>query len=327
LKDKKLIRADGSSLDALPSNTMVSLWHPLHSDSSDCEAWRNYIWTNSIKQPFRQAFREVYLECQTNNNPLNVDGLFVRQHQFRALLLSKGWRYRLRGNFECDSSPELKLKRGISCEICIAGESTTTSNAGISLAVELAEIRFSREGKILSTSELRPIEYSEVMRDIDLFTSISGLGYQEDWAQIEEILSDDLKEKLAQINGQISILCNGLILDNDPLKENIVEYLCAMSMSVDKLPIPETVKTRAILLGFLLQKSKIADKVYIDGRYVHVDTTDGGYKINLATGLVFSAKDNQLLPISIKHKEISNAAGSDTLLSRVYSLVLKFAEI
>lgn len=329
LRDKKLIKADGTLLDRLPSDTLVSLWHPLLSNGNDRDAWRNYIWENAIVQPFRQVFREVYVESPKKSNQLNVDGLYVRQHQFRALLLSRGWRYQLRGSFESDSTPVLKLRGGISCEIGISGTSVASSDAGISLAIKLAKIRFLQQDKVLSRSELQPIEYSEVMRDIDLFTSVAGLGYQRDWDQIEETFSEvresRLMEKIVKIKGQTSIICNELILDNDPLENAIVKFLCALDISMERLPIPETVKTRSLLLGLMLKGSTIVDKISFDDRYVHIDNADGGCRINLSSGLVFSSRENRLLPVSAKCRAIANEAGKDTMLSRIYSLILMYA--
>jgi hypothetical protein len=197
------------------------------------------------------------------------------------------------------------------------------------LAVELEEIRFLRDGKLLSRSELDPIEYSEVMRDIDLFVSVSALGYKKDWDQIEETFSDVksslLIETMARSNGLVSIICNDLMLENDSLVEAITELLFALEVSTKKLPIPETVKTRALLLDLMLKESKIARRIRFDGRYVHVDTADGGCRINLASGLVFSATENRLLPIATQQTTIANEATGDTLLSRVYSLIVILA--
>lgn len=329
VKDNTLLMADGSTLDNLPSNTLVSLWHPLQASASECEAWRNYVWRHAIIQPFRQAFREVYVARTDGHNPLNIDGLYVRQHQFRALLLSRGWSYQLRGSYDSDSTPMLKLKEGLSCEIGIAGTSSTYSDLGISLAVELEQITFMQQGKILSPCELSPIVFSEVMRDIDLFTSVAGLGYREDWEQIEATFRDvresELIAKMAKSKEQVSLICNGLILDEHPFKAQIAKFLCALDISMAKLPIPETVKVRSQLLSLMLRGSKVFDKSRIEGRYVHIDTNEGGCIINLASGLVFNAKDNRLMPISAKRKAIANEAGSDTLLARIYSLVFMLA--
>lgn len=331
LENKNLIMADGSFLDDLSNKTLVSLWHPVLADVNTRTAWRNYIWKNAISQPFRQAFREVYVECLGKNSPLSVNGLYVRQNQFRALLLSKGWRYQLRGSFDSDCLPELYLKEETICQIDITGESKSTSGAGIFLAVELGDIQFLRKGKLLSRSGLRPIEYSEVMRDIDLFTSISGLGYKQDWDQVEDTVAD-LKgsiifEKMSKINGQASVICNDLISDNTSLKDVLIKFLCTLETSMQKFPIPETVKTRAVLLDLMLQTSEIADQINIEGRYINVASADGdgGYRINLASGLVFSASDNRLIPVPDNLKIIENESGKDTLLSRIYSLVLMLA--
>lgn len=329
LKNKKLIMADGLPLDNLPDNTAVSLWHPLLSDAGTRDAWRNYIWKNSILQPFRQAFREVYVDRPEENNQSIIDGLYVRQHQFRALLLTRGWRYQFRGRFDSDSVPTLNLERGVSCEIDIIGQSEVSSSAGISLAIELGKVRFLRGGAVISRSEISPIEYSEVMRDIDLFVAVCGLGYRKDWDQIEEVFYDlrnsILVERLARIDGRASTILNDLLIKRGSSAEAITKILCVLDVSMMKFPIAETVKTRALLLDLMLKGSKITDQVRIDDRYVYVDTNDGGCRINLASGLVFSVRDNQLLPVAAKRISKTSEAESDILLSRLYGLVLQLA--
>jgi hypothetical protein len=56
------------------------------------------------------------------------------------------------------------------------------SGAGINLFIGSDQVRFYRDGREIAVDEVPAILYSEVMRDVDLFTSISAVGGDETWA-------------------------------------------------------------------------------------------------------------------------------------------------
>ncbi|MEM7019582.1 MAG: DUF4132 domain-containing protein, partial [Pseudomonadota bacterium] len=132
---------------SLSNKAQVKLWHPLNATESEREAWRNYIWTHALEQPFRQAYREYYDGAESQRLATLLSGLYIRQHQFAALLRSKDWRYGLRGSFERDSHPYKALTEEYACEIQIDGESQSTSVHGICLAVGLGTLSFYKNGK------------------------------------------------------------------------------------------------------------------------------------------------------------------------------------
>ncbi|OQV66584.1 hypothetical protein AK51_04445 [Serratia nematodiphila DZ0503SBS1] len=51
--------AHGQPLD-LPNDAEILLWHPLMADEGERQAWRTFIISRRIAQPFRQAYREYY---------------------------------------------------------------------------------------------------------------------------------------------------------------------------------------------------------------------------------------------------------------------------
>ena len=56
------------------------------------------------------------------------------------------------------------------------------SGAGINLFIGSDQVRFYRDSREVGGDEVPAILYSEVMRDIDLFTSVSAAGADETWA-------------------------------------------------------------------------------------------------------------------------------------------------
>jgi hypothetical protein len=90
----------GEVIDIAPA-TKVRLWHPLASEASEVQKWREHIFTSGVRQPFRQAFREFYEvtddERQTKMYSNRFAGILMRQHQFSSLCRARGWKYRLMG--------------------------------------------------------------------------------------------------------------------------------------------------------------------------------------------------------------------------------------
>ena len=92
----------------------VRLWHPLASDTAEVQRWRERIFAEKIRQPFRQAFREFYEvtddERQTKMYSNRFAKVLMRQHQFASLCRARGWDYRLMGaNFDGGNVPTKKL--------------------------------------------------------------------------------------------------------------------------------------------------------------------------------------------------------------------------
>lgn len=55
------------------------------------------------------------------------------------------------------------------------------SGAGINLFVGSDQVRFYRDRKEIAIAEVPAIVYSEIMRDVDLFTSVCAVGEDETW--------------------------------------------------------------------------------------------------------------------------------------------------
>ena len=326
LQGDELVSFDDSRLSEFSEDTQVYLWHPLHSEESERDAWRNYMWRHSVAQPFRQVYREIYRGEQGEDFTEIVSGLYVRQHQFRALLLSRGWSYGLRGSFECDSAPVLGRPDGFCCEIGIGGVSQSVSGRGIALAVELGAIEFSKDGRVIAAAEVPPLLYSELLRDIDLFTSVSGVGYRRDWEDIEavfkELVEFRIQEQFASAGDSTSTIL-GNLLENSPLSKALIDFLARLEAAVSDKPIPETVKVRAQLLEVLLRAASLADRIRIEGRYAFVDGPAGRYKINLASGLIFDCTNNGLCGVANRRgrADMPGETGSDILLAKIYETV------
>ncbi|HLJ23306.1 MAG TPA: DUF4132 domain-containing protein [Candidatus Acidoferrales bacterium] len=190
----------------------VRLWHPLASDSAEIQRWRERIFKQKIRQPFRQAFREFYEvtddERQTKGYSNRFAKILMRQHQFAGLCRARGWEYRLMSaifdggnvptkkldawNMRAQFSVDIPSDRNGSLLDSALGEQ---SGAGINLFVGSDQVRFYRDSRQVAIDQVPAVVYSEVMRDVDLFTAVAGIGGDETWTDQGDrgigIFSDD----------------------------------------------------------------------------------------------------------------------------------------
>ena len=188
----------GNAVDLTPA-TKVRLWHPLSTESSEVQQWRERIFASAVRQPFRQAFREFYEitddERQTKMHSNRFAGILMRQHQFSSLCRARGWKYRLMGaEFDGFNVPtkllaswkmhaefyvDLPSDRKPALFESALGEK---SGYGINLFLGSDQVRFYRDRREIAIEEVPAIVYSEIMRDVELFTSVSAVGQDETWA-------------------------------------------------------------------------------------------------------------------------------------------------
>jgi hypothetical protein len=196
--DNQVCGPRGEVID-LAQATKVRMWHPLSSEESELRAWRDRIFSLSVRQPFRQAFREFYEvtedDRQTKMYSNRFAGILMRQHQFSSLCRAKGWNYRLMGsgfdgfnvptkllapwNMHAEFYVDLPTDRKPSLADSALNEQ---SHAGINLFLGSDQVRFYRDRREISVEAVPAIVYSEIMRDVDLFTSVCAVGPDETWS-------------------------------------------------------------------------------------------------------------------------------------------------
>jgi hypothetical protein len=162
-------------------NTAVSLWHPLRSAADDVLAWRDWLERHEVTQPFKQAHREIYVlteaERQTDTYSNRFAAHILRQHQLAALCQSRGWDYHLQGQFDSHNVPTLALPfQNLSAEFWVDAAQGEATPAGIFLYAASDQVRFGRP-----LSEVPPLVFSEVMRDVDLFVGVASVASDPTW--------------------------------------------------------------------------------------------------------------------------------------------------
>jgi hypothetical protein len=100
-----------ASADGLPvSGAAIRLWHPVRSRLAEIRAWRDLLTDRSIRQPFRQAFREIYVltpaELSTRVYSNRFAAHILRYQRLYALFKGRGWTMRMLGPWDAGDEAE-----------------------------------------------------------------------------------------------------------------------------------------------------------------------------------------------------------------------------
>ena len=163
------------------NDAAFSLWHPIGSPPEQVLAWRAWLERHEVTQPFKQAYREIYVltdaERQSGTYSNRFAAHILRQHQLTALCQARGWDYRLQGEFDSHNVPTLNLPtQNLSAEFWVEPVEGNVTPQGIFLCVSSDQVRFQRP-----LEQLPPIVFSEVMRDVDLFVSVASIANDPTW--------------------------------------------------------------------------------------------------------------------------------------------------
>jgi Domain of unknown function (DUF4132) len=282
-------------LTALTDETQVTLWHPIHSTPAIVLAWRTWLETHQIVQPFKQAHREVYLltdaELQTETYSNRFAAHILRQHQFAALAQQTGWRYSLQGHFDGHNVPTRDLPQWnlrIEYWVDIAGEEL--SNAGISLYLATDQVRFCNPmGTPQALETIPAIAFTEVMRNIDLFVGVASIGNDPSW-----------QDQGAQ------------------------PHYNAYWESYSFGELNTSAQIRREVLSRLLPKLKIGDRCSLSEKFLVVQGTLRTYNIHLGSGNILMGPNSQYLCIVPNHHKSATESiflpfEGDTTLSVILS--------
>ncbi|HLK15082.1 MAG TPA: DUF4132 domain-containing protein [Fimbriimonadaceae bacterium] len=270
------IDLEGRPLEELGERTMVRLWHPINAGASAIEAWREFLVSREIRQPFKQAYREIYIltaaEERTNTYSNRFAAHILKQHQFSALARTRGWRYTLQGDFDGGNAPSLDLPQwGLRAEFFVQvadianqPDALVMTESGIALYLGTDQVRFVDllSGSLMPLAHLPPVVFSEVMRDVDLFVGVSSVGNDPSWSEQGE-------------------------------QFGMGTYWRQVSFG----DLSATAETRKAVLHRLLPRLTIADVAKLDGKFLVVRGKRRTYKIHLGSGNILMEPNDQYLCI------------------------------
>ena len=287
---------DGQSIDWLDDSTTVELWHPIHVESNIVLEWRQWLMEHEIRQPFKQAYREVYLLTDAERNTHVYSNRYaahiLRQHQFSSLCAAKGWKNSLRLMVDDVFPPASKdlHQWNLRAEYWVEGigdqYGTDTNETGTYLYLTTDQVRFyridanknyahaggggyathrwrgGREAEPLQLEEIPPLVFSEIMRDVDMFVGVASIGNDPTW-----------------IDG------GGEVRYQD--------YWHGYSFG----DLSESAKTRKQILEALIPRLKIADRCELSNKFLVVRGDIRTYKIHLGSGNILMEPNDQYLCI------------------------------
>ncbi|MEM9681401.1 MAG: DUF4132 domain-containing protein, partial [Bacteroidota bacterium] len=267
--------SEGEIIDWINSECTIQLWHPVFASEQDIIKWRNRIIDLELKQPIKQAFRELYIltdaEINTKNYSNRMAAHILKQHQFNALAGLRGWKYSLMGAYDdgrYDESCQRYLPEyDITAEYWIdeLNDHDAFNDAGIWLYIATDQVKFKNaEGQVLDLIDVPKIVFSEIMRDVDLFVGVCSVGNDPEWQ------------------------------DNNGERQTHRDYWTSYSFG----DLTEIAKTRKSILEQLLPRlTKIRDKAKIDGKFLIVQGELRTYKIHIGSGNILMEPNDQYLCI------------------------------
>jgi hypothetical protein len=252
----------------LAAQATARLWHPASSGVETIFHWRCWLEDHGISQPFKQAHREVYLltgaERQTANYSNRFAAHVLRQHIFAALCEQRGWTYRVMGQWDSHNTPRLPLPQfalEVQYEVDFPRNPREVSGHLVYLLIRTGALRFLRDGVPQLLESISPIVFSEVMRDVDLFTGVASIGSDPGWGQQDPV----------------------------PMRE----YWEASSFG----ELSEMAQNRKSILERLLPRLSLRERCTIDGRFLVVRGDRTTYRIHLGSGNVLMEPGSRYLCI------------------------------
>ncbi|MCE9561989.1 MAG: DUF5724 domain-containing protein [Planctomycetes bacterium] len=163
---------DGKST-AIKATDEWTIAHPLDFVASkDWSEWQAECFRVERVQPFKQVFREVYVptaaELEDIDRSRRYSGQQVNERQGNALFATRGWSTR-------EGIDKLFRDAKLMVEVSFDHGYTTPADAA-SPAVSDVIFRKRDDWKPLKLTEVPPVIFSEVMRDLDLVVSVAHVG-------------------------------------------------------------------------------------------------------------------------------------------------------
>ena len=149
----QMVAADDRPI-APADDAAVTLWHPIGRPVAEVLAWREWLERHQVRQPFKQAHREVYLLTDAERTTRVYSNRFaahvIRQHQFNALAHGRGWKNQLRLLVD-DTYPPTSRELpqwDLRAEFWVEGigidYGTDTNETGVFLRLATDQVRFYR---------------------------------------------------------------------------------------------------------------------------------------------------------------------------------------
>ncbi|MGW0625602.1 DUF4132 domain-containing protein [Streptomyces sp. NPDC002758] len=254
-----------------PDSVRVRLWHPIGASADYIRTWRTRIVTERLRQPFKQAFREIYLltpaEEETGVYSNRFAAHIVRYRQLYALFKERGWQANFLGRHDGGYDGKARAEFGDGAwRACFHHE--PAEDDGRDYAPQYAatdQVRFERRDgsrwREAPLSEVPPPVFSEAMRDVDLFVAVTSIAADAEWTDRGE----------ARHTAYWRTATFGELTPSAEIRRDV--------------------------LARILPRLKIADRCSLEGRYLSVRGDVTTYRIHLGSANILMAPDDAYLCI------------------------------
>ncbi|BCL79277.1 DUF4132 domain-containing protein [Ktedonobacteria bacterium brp13] len=296
----------------IPGEAEVQIWHPLLGSRQDVQRWQIWVEQHRVIQPFKQAHREIYrLEDEEKESAtLRFAGHYLHQYQFSLLARARGWQYTTvapgQETWVILPLPYWKCRAEFEVKADESGRRTTASYTEGYEEILTGELSFQveDEGEAEKSAEMRfkevpPLVLSEVMRDLDLFVSVTSIARdREDDDEVEE--------------------------SEDPL----VRYMRRYGFG----ELSSSAYERKQFLQRLVPGLTIAERCSFQGHFVQVRGDLFTYKIHLGSANIVVEPENHYLPMQAIWQADTSSGGKyflpfegDTIISEILSKMFVLA--
>jgi hypothetical protein len=171
---------DSAQTPFVPSErARVRLWHPATANPAEVVDWRQFLLAQEIKQPFKQAFREIYLvtdaEVTTATFSNRFRGHVLRMGKFVALAQQRLWQYTVSSYYNGDSPEAQYPDFGLSASFDLTPDVDF-------VIVGAVHFRDQKRNQALRMEQVPVLVFSETMRDLDLFVATCSIGTEDQFA-------------------------------------------------------------------------------------------------------------------------------------------------
>ncbi|MFI6455461.1 DUF4132 domain-containing protein [Streptosporangium amethystogenes] len=177
-----------SELGLTVPDVPVRLWHPARASVEEVRAWREVVQGKELRQPYKQAFREVYLltpaEEETRDHSRRFSNHMLRYGQAKALLTDRGWTGMSLGHWdpaggsdECTAAKKLPGGLTVTWDFHLDEHSYERDGYGTTVSICVSgDIRFLAGISPVPLAEVPPLILSEALRDADLAVGVTSTG-------------------------------------------------------------------------------------------------------------------------------------------------------
>mgnify|MGYP003230307092 FL=1 len=138
--------------------------------SGDWHAYQKFLFDKSIRQPFKQVFRELYVPTPEEIEARRYAGNQIQPQKTVAVLKGRRWV----ADYE-DGLQKIYYKENIIATIYAMADWFSPADIEAP-TLEYVCFHNRKDYKLMKISEIPPVIFSEVMRDVDLAVSVAHAG-------------------------------------------------------------------------------------------------------------------------------------------------------